>query len=368
MTTEVTGLKKRFGDVEALHSISFSLEKGEFIAILGPSGCGKTTLLRLLAGFEQPTDGEIFIEGTTVGSRNRNISPEKRNIGMVFQSLALWPHMNIYKQVEFPLRHHPYTPRELKADKQARVEEMLQLVDLHHLRDRMPNQLSGGQKQRVALARALVHQPSILLMDEPLSSLDAELREEMRREIQILHRKTKSSILYVTHDQEEALSMADRIIIMKDGQVEQTGTPEDIYLHPQTRFVATFVSKAALISGHWEGDLFHPDSVPEVWEGSSVAGEFKKDGLYPVRPDEWIIQDTGDNGLPATISNVLYQGREIQYSVTSDTGQTVNVVTPMSERYTIGDTVAIQKKRSGQTDGSREGIEPDALREAQGSF
>ncbi|MFB5664104.1 ABC transporter ATP-binding protein [Alteribacillus sp. HJP-4] len=343
MTTEIINLKKSFGNFEALRSINLSISQGEFIAILGPSGCGKTTLLRLIAGFDQPTGGEIRMEDKRVGSKKQRIPPEKRNIGMVFQSFALWPHMKVKDQVEFPLRHHPLTPEAIKKNPKKRVQDVLKLVNLDHLMDRMPNELSGGQKQRVALARAISHQPSLLLMDEPLNSLDAELRENMRREIQSLHRMTKSSIIYVTHDQGEALAMADRIVIMKEGRIEQNGTPEEIFMRPQTPYVASFVGKATIMKGTWSSNSFHPKGTNNVrWDGTDIAQGFKDSGTYPVRPDEWILQDDTE-GIEAKIDNALYQGREIRYSVTTVDGITIKIVSPMTTRYQIGEQVWIKK-------------------------
>ncbi|TFD96620.1 ABC transporter ATP-binding protein [Jeotgalibacillus sp. R-1-5s-1] len=342
MTTHIQQIRKSFGSFEALKSISLSIEKGEFIAILGPSGCGKTTLLRLIAGFDSPTDGEISIDGELAGAAHYSSPPEKRNIGMVFQSFALWPHLSVRKQVEFPIQHHPHASKEMKAHKEKRAEEVLKLVGLGHLADRMPNELSGGQKQRVALARALAHEPALLLMDEPLSSLDAELREDMRREIQTIHRMTGSSILYVTHDQGEALAMADRIVIMKDGRIEQIGAPEDIYLRPATPFVAGFVGKATMIEGTWTNDTFKPAAAPEVtWSGQGIHDSFRQDDMYPVRPDQWILTEDTQNGIPATITNVLYQGKDIHYTVKAANNQQISFIQPIHTRYQIGEQVTL---------------------------
>ncbi len=210
MGTKLVQVKKQFGDFQALKGIDLTIESGEFVAIVGPSGCGKTTLLRLIAGFETPSSGFIYMNDRCVADKKNSVVPEKRNLGMVFQAFALWPHMKVKEQIHFPLKHHRFTPPSLKKDPGKRVNEMLGLVGLQDFAERMPSELSGGQKQRVAIARALAPSPSLLLMDEPLSSLDAKLRIELRNEIQTIHRKTNTSIVYVTHDQSEALAMADK--------------------------------------------------------------------------------------------------------------------------------------------------------------
>lgn len=329
MTIQLKQVSKSFGSFQALQSINLNIADGEFVAILGPSGCGKTTLLRMLAGFEQPTSGEIAIGGSVVASSRSSLPPEKRRIGMVFQNFALWPHMNIYEHVRFPIRTHKVTPRAIREREDERINEVLQLVGLAHLAKRMPHELSGGQKQRVAIARAIAPQPALLLMDEPLSSLDAMLRMDMRREIQSVHRETGSAIVYVTHDQGEALSMADRIVVMKDGQIEQVGTPQEIYLRPQTEFVARFVSKANLIQGSWSGNRFMPlGADPSTfWPGDAVADCFKSQGLYPVRPDQFRLEPAHTGGLYGEIVNVQFQGKEFNYDVRA-AGQQWEVISP----------------------------------------
>ncbi len=233
MPAVISKLNKKFGDFKALYDIDLEIKDGEFVAVVGPSGCGKTTLLRLIAGFEKPTSGTITIDGEKVSDEKQALPPEKRNIGMVFQNFALWPHLKVEEHIEFPLLYHRFLSEEIKKTPQIRVDEVLKITEMEKMRKRFPGQLSGGQKQRVALGRAIAPEPRLLLMDEPLSSLDAELRIEMRREIQKLHRNTGSSILYVTHDQGEALAMADRMVVMKDGRIEQTGTPDEIYYKPR---------------------------------------------------------------------------------------------------------------------------------------
>ncbi|MFZ4451558.1 ABC transporter ATP-binding protein [Salibacterium aidingense] len=315
MTTTLREVTKLFGSTAALSSIDLEVKDGEFIAVLGPSGCGKTTLLRLLAGFETPTTGKIEIDGVETATPVHVTPPEKRNIGMVFQSFALWPHMKVKEQLRFPLEHHKYLSKELHQRKKERVTEVLQMVGLQEYADRMPNELSGGQKQRVALARAIAAQPSLLLMDEPLSSLDAELRLDMRKEIQTIHRKTQTSIVYVTHDQSEALAMADRIIVMNQGTIEQIGKPCEIYNTPRTEFVATFVGKANMVPGTWSAEGFSPFSDPSLlWSSIQTASPFMKNGTLPVRPEQFQLNQEG-NGLEGQILHSQYQGKEIHYLV-----------------------------------------------------
>ncbi|CUH95061.1 hypothetical protein P22_1130 [Propionispora sp. 2/2-37] len=316
MSTQIMQVSKHYGDVKALQSVDLSIRKGEFIAVLGPSGCGKTTLLRLIAGFDSPSDGQICIDGQVVGTPRAILPPEQRNIGMVFQSFALWPHMKVKEQVLFPLQYHKAAAREANLNKEKRVREVLEMVGLQHLAERLPRELSGGQKQRVAIARAISANPSLLLMDEPLSSLDIELRMDLRREIQALHRRTQASIIYVTHDQGEALAMADRIVVMKDGKIEQTGTPEEIYEKPATLFVATFVGKTNLIRGKWEKGVFQPDlAVGAVqWPDRDFPLCFKEKQVFPVRPEQLRIVLAGP-GIAGRIINRQYLGKEIHYTV-----------------------------------------------------
>ncbi|MGJ9384224.1 ABC transporter ATP-binding protein [Salipaludibacillus sp. CF4.18] len=341
MSTVISGITKKFGGTTALASIDLTIEDGEFVAILGPSGCGKTTLLRLLAGFDSPTEGEITMNGWQVASPNKTVPPEKRNIGMVFQSFALWPHLKVKEQVRFPLQHHNFATAEVKKSSESRVTEMLSMVGLAEYGDRMPNELSGGQKQRVAIARALAPKPALLLMDEPLSSLDAELRMEMRQEIQIIHRMMNTSIAYVTHDQGEALAMADKIVVMKDGHIEQVGSPEEIYSKPQTPFVAKFVGKANIIEGKWINNSFkpfHDESV--LWTSMDVPDGIKKHGIFPVRPEHFSLKKKGE-GLIGTVKNAMFQGKEIHYSIDVN-GTLLNIHSDYSSRFHVGEEVIIE--------------------------
>ncbi|KGX86743.1 ABC transporter ATP-binding protein [Pontibacillus litoralis] len=345
MSTVINGLTKKFNHVEALHIDEITIETGEFVAILGPSGCGKTTLMRILAGFETPTSGTVYMESQCVSDANTVVPPEKRNMSLVFQSFALWPHKTVKEHAEFPLLHDRFMKKLDKDARIARVDEILEIVGLESMGHRYPNQLSGGQRQRVALARALVAKPKLMLMDEPLSSLDAELRVEMRKEIQQIHRLTKTTILYVTHDQSEALAMADRIVVMKDGKVEQIGTPKQIYAKPETEFVATFVGKANLVHGQWEEGQFIPKYADHSvrWSDEEVAERFKDKGIFPVRPEQLELVKEG-TGILGVVTSVQYQGKEIHYTVDVQ-GETFFVHGNLFTVFGIGDEVIIQKNK-----------------------
>ncbi|MEO1223997.1 MAG: ABC transporter ATP-binding protein [Pseudomonadota bacterium] len=237
---ELSDITKRFGTFEALRGISLSIERGTFVSLLGPSGCGKTTLLRIIAGLETPNGGSVVIDGSDV----TRLPPEARRLAMMFQSYALLPHMTVLGNVRFPLRMQGSSST---ADQRQRAHEALALVKLDHLADSRPRQLSGGQQQRVALARAIVYQPRVLLLDEPLSNLDARLREDMQIELQDLHRRLGLTTIFVTHDQEEALSLSDRVVLMRDGSVERDAPADEIYDDPGTPFAADFLGAANVV-------------------------------------------------------------------------------------------------------------------------
>lgn len=339
---EVLGVSKTYGSFTALHEVDLEIASGEFVAVLGPSGCGKTTLLKLLAGFMGPTEGHIVMDDAAVASAKQVVPPEKRNIGMVFQSFALWPHMTIADHIKFPLNHHPNRKREGKQSMQKRVGEVLQLVGLDAFADRYPSELSGGQKQRVALARAIAPEPNLLLMDEPFSALDVELRMDMRKEIQKLHRETGASVVFVTHDQGEALAIADKIVVMNGGRIEQIATPEEIYTRPETEFVATFVGKCNLVKGQWQDGSFIPKINPHsMWPDLGVSKTFKKKGLYPVRPEQLQLSMVGLNGVHGRVAFVQYQGHEIHYTIdVSGDSWTVHE-SVYSPRFYVGEEVTV---------------------------
>lgn len=237
-TVELKGLVKTFGKTEVLHGIDLAVEDGEFVVFVGPSGCGKSTTLRLLAGLDEVTSGEILIGGIVVN----NLEPKERNIAMVFQNYAIYPHMSVRKNIGFGLR----TSKMSKADKEKRIDEVADLLGMSDLLDRKPGQLSGGQRQRVAIGRAMVRDPLVFLFDEPLSNLDAQLRTQMRLEIKKLHQDVGTTIIFVTHDQVEAMTLADRIVIMKDGHIQQVGTPSEVYQKPKNMFVAQFIGAPSM--------------------------------------------------------------------------------------------------------------------------
>jgi iron(III) transport system ATP-binding protein len=241
----VDNLVKKFGEVVAVDHVSFEATEGSILTLLGPSGCGKTTILRCIAGLEVPDNGSIYFDGLLVASEKISLPPERRNVGMVFQSYAVWPHMTVYDNIAYPLKIRKMSRSEIKN----RVTAILNVVRLAGLEDRYPSQLSGGQQQRVALARALVYDPKVLLLDEPLSNLDAKLREGMRLELKEIQKKLGVTTIYVTHDQIEAIVLSDKIVILDKGRIQQIGTPKELYESPANKFVADFIGFSNLIEG-----------------------------------------------------------------------------------------------------------------------
>lgn len=329
---------KTFGDTIALNNVSVNINSGEFLAILGPSGCGKTTLLRTLAGFIRPDSGTLQVNENIFSSSDLYVPVENRNLGMVFQSLALWPHMNVWSNIEYPLNSKRNSNKN-KTEKKQAVSDAIKAMNLEGMENRLPGELSGGQRQRVALARAIVEKPSILLMDEPLSALDAELKINMRKEIQDIHKLTKATIVYVTHDQSEALAMADRIMIMKDGKIEQIGTPQEIYNFPKTVFAATFVSKCNLIKGIWKDDKFFLEGKDTPFATGIVESCFVEKNVYPVRPEEFKIGNS-DFGIKVKIINRQFIGREIHYKVQYKE-QIFTVYSRINENFVDGQEVCL---------------------------
>ena len=296
----VRHISKSFGETIVLRDFDDVFGDGEFITLLGPSGCGKTTMLRIIAGFEKPTSGELYLDDRLVSGGKTFVPPEKRGIGMVFQSYAVWPHMNVFDNVAYPLSIRK-TP---KADLEASVNRALEIMHLTRYAQRFPNQLSGGQHQRVSLARALVFAPRLLLLDEPLSNLDAKLRESMRFEIKEIQKKLGITVVYVTHDQTEAMAMSDRIILINCGVVQQSGTPEEIYNRPVNQFVADFLGKVEFLKGIAEnGKILFP-----AMGGQALPYDGPRTGKVEaaIRPENFYFSPDGI--LRGTLETQYYLG------------------------------------------------------------
>ena len=300
---------KRFGDVTAVSDFGLTVKDGEFVSLLGPSGCGKTTSLRMIAGFERATEGEIYIGDHCVSSHIKNtfVPPEKRDIGMVFQSYAVWPHMTVTENVAYPLKIQK-VPKEERA---ARVAEMLKLVHLDEYGSRYPHQLSGGQQQRVALARALVMRPGLLLLDEPLSNLDAKLRESMRFEISSIQKELGITVIYVTHDQSEAMTMSDRVVVMSRGVIQQIGTPYEIYRNPANKMVADFIGLVNFVEGEVQGDRVYISGTGVSFPNTSgITGS----ATIAVRPENITMSRTSGT-IEGTLVHRFYLGDAVDYRV-----------------------------------------------------
>jgi spermidine/putrescine transport system ATP-binding protein len=318
---ELVEVDKRFGEAVAVRGVDIAIERGEFFSLLGPSGCGKTTTLRMIAGFEQPTSGEIRLEGRDVS----RVPPYRRNVNTVFQHYALFPHMSIFDNVAFG----PRSSRASKADTAKRVGEMLDVVRLADYANRRPNQLSGGQQQRVALARALVNYPSALLLDEPLGALDLKLRQAMQLELKRIQREVGITFVYVTHDQEEALTMSDRIAVMSEGRVEQIGGPTEIYDDPETVFVAGFIGQANLWSARVTEEFDGRVTVDAL--GATVparsVGDLEGAVTLMVRPERVrVVVDRDDApgaAVRLTVSDLVFQGPVVRLAGAAPDGNEV---------------------------------------------
>lgn len=303
-------LYKRFGNVTAVGDFNLEVREGEFISFLGPSGCGKSTTLRMIAGFERPTEGDILLGDQVVSSAESNVfvPPEKRNIGMVFQSYAVWPHMTVAENVAYPLKIQK-VPRE---ERDKRVKEALTMVHLDRYGERYPSQLSGGQQQRVALARALIARPGLLLLDEPLSNLDAKLRESMRFEISSLQKRLGITVIYVTHDQSEAMTMSDRIVVMNAGVVQQVGKPYDVYTHPANKMVADFIGLVNFLPAEVKEDRIFVKGTQVSFP--NTAGLPQGEAVLGVRPENITLSRTGGM-LQGQVKHRFYMGDAVDYRI-----------------------------------------------------
>lgn len=339
---EIRNLKKQFDHADVLRGVSLTIETGEFVTLLGPSGCGKTTTLRIVAGLTEPDEGSVLLDGVDI----TRLPPEKRDVNTVFQSYALFPHMNVGKNIAYGLR-----VRGVKKEERARrVEEMLRLVALEGFEKRMPSQLSGGQRQRIAIARALVLGPKLLLLDEPLGALDLKLRQQMQRELKDIQKRLGIAFLYVTHDQEEALNLSDRIAIMRDGLIEQIGAPEDIYERPTTRFAAEFIGQSNFLRCEvveaengtptlsYAGRRFPGRAGgPELRAGDEVEVCLRLERVRLSRAP------MGPCSLPGVLKSRHYAGGSIRETVALSGGQEVLAIQQSSgeERLEEGDQVYV---------------------------
>jgi spermidine/putrescine transport system ATP-binding protein len=336
-------LVKRFADVTAVAGINLSMPPGEFFSLLGPSGCGKTTSLRLIAGFERPDEGQILLDGVDMVQT----PPHKRNVNTVFQNYALFPHLSVAENVGFGLRYKDVS----KQDARKRIADALELVRLQGLERRRPSQLSGGQQQRVALARALILNPAVLLLDEPLGALDAKLRKALQIELKALQEEVGITFVYVTHDQEEALTMSDRLAVMSNGRVEQIGSPSEVYEEPTTAYVADFLGVSNLMDAHVDGGSGDGAATVRLGEFDLVADQGDTDARGDVkiviRPERIQLEPggtTGRNRVPGMVERVVYVGSTMQVFVHLAPGQTLQAwVQNRGEGfpYAQGDAVAV---------------------------
>ncbi|HIR96757.1 MAG TPA: ABC transporter ATP-binding protein [Candidatus Merdisoma faecalis] len=324
----LTDVDKSFDDERVVKKLNLDVEEGEFLTMLGPSGCGKTTTLRMIAGFEVPTSGQIFLEGEDVDDKK----PNERNVNTVFQNYALFPHMNVFDNIAFGL-----VEKKVKKDEiRSRVEEMIKLVQLDGMEKRMPAQMSGGQKQRVAIARALVNRPKVLLLDEPLGALDLKLRKQMQGELKALQRRLGITFIYVTHDQEEALTMSDRIAVMNRGRLEQVGTPEEVYNHPETKFVADFIGESNIIEGYIEN--MTDDSIEVTMESGKAiiheTGYRMEEMVYLcIRPENLKISTEAKEGFRfrGQVKEHIFIGSTNKTMIEMPNGQMLKSVTPAED-------------------------------------
>jgi spermidine/putrescine ABC transporter ATP-binding subunit len=346
----LSGLEKRYDDVGAVRGVSLDIRSGEFLTLLGPSGSGKTTTLMMIAGFEVPTAGDIAIDGRSIVT----LPPYKRNIGMVFQNYALFPHLTVAENIGFPLKQRGIG----RATRARLVDESLELVRLPGYQARYPRQLSGGQQQRVALARSIVFRPRLLLMDEPLGALDKQLRESLQLEMRRLHADLGITFIYVTHDQEEALTMSDRIAVMNEGLIAQVGSPEDIYDRPCDRFVASFIGESNFLPGvvrGFEDDLVVTDCAGGTLRGHAAAKLIAgAEVTLSTRPERMRFADTltpdaapdaaCHNRVRATVTEAVFAGERCRYLCHGDSGQPIVLKEPSgagTRRRTVGESIEI---------------------------
>jgi iron(III) transport system ATP-binding protein len=337
-SVELRGLVKRYGAQAVVDDVSLTIEHGRLVCLLGPSGCGKTTTLRLIAGFVEPSAGEIRVGEQVLSSPSRTVPPERRNMSMIFQSYALWPHMTVAQNVSYGLDLRKVDRETIKG----KLKTILATTHLEQLADRYPGELSGGQQQRVALARALIVEPETLLLDEPLSNLDANLREEMRFEVRRLHDEYRYTTVYVTHDQSEAMTTADVIAVMNQGKIEQAGSPEEIYDRPRSEFVARFIGSSNVVKGMAldESHLSCAGCTLRCSGGKLIPGQ---QGAVAIRQHAvrlWASKpDRAENVAPGTVTRQVFLGASRDYMVELADGTQVRVVTSAAENIPQGASV-----------------------------
>jgi iron(III) transport system ATP-binding protein len=340
----LNGLTRAYGKLRVVDGITLEIEHGELVSLLGPSGCGKTTTLRLIAGFVTPSEGEIRMDDQVISAPGRVLPPEKRQMAMIFQSYAVWPHKTVAGNVGYGLKFKGIRGQ----DARERVARALRVVRLDGLDDRYPGELSGGQQQRVALARALVVEPNVLLLDEPLSNLDANLREEMRFEIRRLHDEFNITTVYVTHDQAEAMVTSDRIAVMNAGRVEQVGTAEQVYDRPASAFVAAFIGRTNLVPGVYRGDGQVAVADQLLSAADRPSGLSADAPVYLcVRPHDVALAaaatppTTGAQSLRGRVTRATFLGDSREYLIDLDSGSSLRAATPPAERHAPGETVLV---------------------------
>ncbi|MCM8803963.1 MAG: ABC transporter ATP-binding protein [Candidatus Omnitrophica bacterium] len=340
----VENIEKKFDGKEVLKNISFTVYENDFFFILGPSGCGKTTFLRIIAGFTQPDRGRIILNKKDI----TNLPPNKRNIGFVFQNYALWPHMKVKENIAYGLKIRKYTDEFVKR----KVEEMLEITKLKEIKDLYPNQISGGQQQRVALARALIVDPLILLLDEPLSNLDAKLRDELRRELKRIHKETEKTMIYVTHDQKEAMTLSTNIAIMKDKEIIQIGSPYEIYTNPKNLFVASFIGEINVIKGKIVEKIKENLVKIETDEGYFFSDLYKipnsKDIFLCFRPES-ITKEERINVIKGRLKEYEFLGETLKLSIITEKGNIFKLsISPYDfEKYRRGENIifSVEKEK-----------------------
>ena len=316
---KIENAQKRYGDNIIIENLSLDIKQGEFFTLLGPSGCGKTTLLRMIAGFNSIEKGDFYFNE----KRINDLDPAKRNIGMVFQNYAIFPHLTVEQNVEFGLKNRKVSKEEMKVE----TEKFLKLMQIDEYRDRMPERLSGGQQQRVALARALVIKPDVLLMDEPLSNLDAKLRVEMRTAIKEIQNSIGITTVYVTHDQEEAMAVSDRIAVMKDGEIQHLGQPKDIYQRPANLFVATFIGKTNVLNGNLNGSILKVARKYDITLNNIKDKNIKGNVVISIRPEEFVIDENQiKDGIKAFIDSSVFLGLNTHYFAHLESGEKIEIV------------------------------------------